>query len=262
MRSLLGIEWLKIKRYRTFWVIISLFGGMLLLWNYGIQNGFVRLGGKDINILSQAYTFPAVWDNITYWSSYFVVFPAILVIILTTNEYQYRTNRQNIIDGWNRLQFYHAKWFMILSLSVCTTIFVFIAGLLFGFAGGGHDVFGHIEKIGYLFVLFTNYYGFCLLLSLLLKRSGLTIGLFLLYCMIIESILHMFFNYKIQNENLNLFLPLQCSDDLFAFPLMDMAKQMLKLGNGPAPSSYIIASCCWITVYYFLGRIKLMRSDW
>jgi len=264
MTSLLSIEWLKIRKYRTTWVILGLFAGLLTLLNYGIIHGFIRAGGNNINILSQSYAFPHVWDNICYYTSNLVLFPAILMIIFTTNEYQYRTNRQNIIDGWKRLQFFHAKWLMVLSLSILTTIIAFILGLAFGYAESGSftGAMNNTVKLAYLFILCINYYSFALLLSVLVKRSGLTIGLFLLYCLLIEFILHMYFNYGLHNETLNLFLPLQCSDNLLPFPLAKMASQLVGLSAEPPAYQYILASCCWIIIYYIIGRIRLLKSDW
>ncbi|MEI8278939.1 MAG: ABC transporter permease subunit [Bacteroidota bacterium] len=260
MRSLLAIEWLKVKRYSTFWILILFYVVLLPLWNYGINSGVMRMGTKDINILNSAYTFNNVWENIGWWAGIFVVFISILTIIISTNEYQFRTNRQNVIDGWSRLEFYHAKWLMVLALAILTTIYVFIVGICFGFANGG-EFPGNISKLFYIFVLSFNYYSFSLLLSIFFKRSGITIGMLFLYCMIIESMLKSLINWKI-SDNVGNYLPLQCSDELLPFTLIDMVKQMMKLSTAPPAWSYVLASFAWITLYYFIGRRKLMRSDW
>ena len=90
MNELLAIEWLKIKRYRTFWVLAGLFIVLLPLWNYEVANGFLKFGGNGkngINFLSTAYAFPQVWGNVGFWGSLFINFLSILIIIMTTNEY-------------------------------------------------------------------------------------------------------------------------------------------------------------------------------
>lgn len=265
MKFLLSIEWLKIKRYRTFWVLAGFFMLLLPLWNYGISNGIMKFGGggkNGINILSQAYAFSNVWQNLGFWASVFVVFLAVLTIILTTNEYQFKTNRQNIIDGWSRLQFYHAKWFLVVTLSIATTFYVFIVGTIFGSVYGSINYFpGHIEYLFYVFVLSLNYYGFALLLSLFFKRSGITIGMFFLYTMILESLVSKYVNWQSDGYAGN-FLPLQCSDELLPFPIMDMMKSMISQGDAPSALSYVLVSFAWVTIYYFIGRQKLLRSDW
>lgn len=265
MKSLLTIEWLKIKRYRTFWVLIVFFIVLLPLWNYGVSNGFLKLGGngKDgINFLSQAYAFSNVWQNLGFWASIFVVFISILTIILTTNEYQFRTNRQNVIDGWSRIEFYHAKWLVVLTLSILTTVYVFLVGTIFGSVYGSISYFpGKIEFLFYVFVLSLNYYGFALLLSLFFKRSGITIGMFFLYCMILEALVSKYINWQTDSYIGN-FMPLQCSDELLPFPIMDMVKSMIAQSDAPTAATYVIASFAWVVIYYVVGRQKLLRSDW
>ena len=107
MRALLHVEWLKIRRYpRTFWIQSSLFLLLFLLWNWGIQGGILKFG---TGLLNFSYSFPAVWGYVGYWGSIFVLFLCILTITLTCNEATFKTHRQNVIDGWSRLDFFHGK---------------------------------------------------------------------------------------------------------------------------------------------------------
>lgn len=266
MKSLLAIEWMKMRRYRTFWILIGFYALLLPLWNYGIGQGVLKIGGDDknggINLLSQAYAFSSVWQNLGFWVSIFVLFLSIMVIILTTNEYQFRTNRQNVIDGWSRLQFYHAKWQVVLMLTVFTVVYTFVVGFGLGMYYGDISGFpGSIVHLAYTGLLALNYYGFALLLALLFKRSGLAIAFFFLYNMIIESLASGLINWTTKTKYGNL-LPLQASDELLPFPLMDMAKSMMGLKPGPEPWVYVAVSAGWIALYYFIGRQRLTRSDW
>lgn len=262
MKNLLAIEWLKIKSYKTFWILTGFFALLLPLWNYGISNGVMKIGGGNINLISQAYSFAYVWQNIGFWTSIFVVFISILTIIITTNEYQFRTNRQNVIDGWTRIDFYHGKWQIVLLLSLLTTLYVFIVGVVFGLAYGSSSGFpGKIEYLFYIWVLSLNYYSFSLLLAILFKRSGITIGIFFLYCMIIEAIVSKFVNWWLDTKAGN-FMPLQCSDELLPFPILDIIKAMAKMQDSVNPNYYVLSSFVWIIIYYLIGRKKLMASDW
>lgn len=262
MKMLLTTEWLKYRKYRTFWILIGFFALLLPLWNYGIANGIMKFGGGDINVLNKAYSFSYIWQNLGFWASIFVVFISILIIIITTNEYQFKTNRQNIIDGWKRLDFYHAKWLVVLCLSLVTTLYVFIVGVALAANQGGLSSFpGELVHLFYVWLLSLNYFGFALLLSLFFKRSGITIGIFFLYSMIIESLLGHFINWESKTEVGN-FLPLQCSDELLPFPMLDMMKTMMNITESSNTNYYIMASVGWIIAYYFIGRQKLLRSDW
>ena len=265
MMNLLAIEWLKIKRYRTFWVLIGLFIILLPLWNYEISNGSIRMGGgkNGINFLSTAYSFPQVWGNLGWWASIFILFISILVIIITTNEYGFRTNRQNIIDGWQRQQFYHAKVLLGIILAVVVTIYLFILGAIFGRLNSGSFIgmFNEFRQVAYFFLLSLDYIGLALFLSIWIKKSGLAIGLFLLYSMIIENILKGIINHYTDKPYGNL-LPLQASDELLPFPLMQMAKSMLAQGPTIAMNTYALVAVGWCLVYYFAGRAILLRNDW
>lgn len=264
MLNILAIEWLKVRKYRTFWIMIGMFALLLPLWNYGINQGVLKLGGgKDgINLLDKAYSFNKVWENMGWWTSIFVMFITILTIILISNEYTFRTQRQNIIDGLTRLQSYHAKWMMIVVFALFTTLYTFIVGFLFGISSDSMSNFpGHIEKLFYVFILSLNYYGFGLLIAYLFKRSGIAIGIFFLYNMIAEKLLQSIVNWKMDYP-LGDLLPLQSSDELLPFPLMTMAKQMVQMENVVPVSTYIIASCSWIIIYYLIGRFRLLKTDW
>lgn len=265
MQKLLAIEWLKIKSYRTFWILGLLFLALLIFWNYAISSGMLQLGDKQggINILSRAYSFPEVWDNIGFWIKVFSGLIAIMIIIITTNEYQFRTNRQNVIDGWSRLQFFHAKWLLVLMLSVIVTLFALLMGTVFGLATGksfaGFQY--HLYSIGYVFLLSMNYSGFALLLSLLIRRSGIAIIIFLLYLYVVEILLQGIINHY-TSSHIGDFLPTQSSAELLTFPLFSALKKVANVGSDIPSWAFVLASVAWIVIYYFIGRRKLLRSDW
>jgi ABC-2 type transport system permease protein len=265
MQRLIAIEWLKYRKYKTFWVLAGLFVLLLPLWNYEISNGLIQLGGggkNELNFLSTAYSFPNVWGNVGFWASMFIWFISILMIIITTNEYTFRTHRQNVIDGLSRMQFYHAKVLMVLLLSVASTVYYFILGALFGYFNSGSFIglFNEIEQVFYFFVLSVDYLGFALIIALFIKRSGLAIGLFLLYAMIVENILKGVINHYADKPYGN-FLPLQASDELLPFPVTHMISALMP-GNTISMTSYLLVALCWCAVYYMGGRMLLRRNDW
>lgn len=262
MMQLLSVEWLKIRKYRTFWVLTGMFAVLIVSWNWAISAGLLDLGGGGISIVNLNYTYPAVWDNVAYWTKFFAALIAILVILLTTNEYQFRTNRQNVIDGFTRMQVYHSKWLLVLILSLSVTVFTFMEGTIFAAINGSSlgNFTVNAGKLVYVFLLTINYFAFALTLSLFIKKSGAATLLFLLYNYIAETMAT-----EILSKKFNLvyghFLPLQCSADLIPFPMMDMAKKLLsKEGQ---PTNYLImATIAWLFIYYMAGRIKLKRTDW
>jgi len=266
MKELLVIEWLKIRRFRTFWVLSGLFIVLLPLWNYEICQGVIRAGGgnKGVNFLSTQYAFPEVWNNLGWWGSIFIMFISILVIIIITQEYSYRTNRQNIMDGWKKLQFYHAKVYLIIVLSFVVTVYFFILGVVFGRVNSGSftGVFDEFQNTAYFFLLTLDYLGFALLIGLFIKKTGLAIGLFILYSLIIENLLRGMINHYTDLPWGNL-LPLQASDELFPFPLMRQARSAM-MAQSPSLSMtvYTCGASAWCLIYYFSCRTSLLRNDW
>src|SRR5262249_23773893 len=149
------------------WVLLLMYGALLLLWSLATNTGFIKVGGNGVNLLGRSTSFSAIWVSVTHYASYVVMIPSIFIIISITNEYQYRTNRQNVIDGWNRLQFYHAKWQLVLTLALITVFFTLLLVLLLGiFLGVPFSGIGDgSERLFYLLLLTINYYGFSLLLG-------------------------------------------------------------------------------------------------
>ena len=265
MKGSLAIEWLKIKRFRTFWILVGLFVLLLPFWNYEIATGVIRAGGgkKGINFLSTQYSFPEVWHNLGWWGSIFILFISILVIIIVTQEFTYRTSRQNIIDGWEKLQFYHAKIYLVITFAFFVTLYFFLLGLIFGrvYSGSFAGLFDEFQLTAYFFLLSLDYLGFALLIAFFIKKSGLAIGLFLLYSFIIENLLKSSINYYTEKPWGNL-LPLQASDELFPFPLMRMAKAAMGPAASLSVSTYVLVTAGWCLVYYFACRVILLKKDW
>jgi hypothetical protein len=191
MIKLLKIDFKKLRNYRTFWVLIILyFATMGLVTSSGMEflKWLVSKGADfdKVDILRiPLYHFPDIWQNLTYVSLYFQLVLAIVVIISITNEFSYKTIRQNIIDGMDRKDFLASKVMMVLVLSLASTIFVFLIGLITGLiytpATEMRFMFTGIEFIpAYFLATFSNLM-LIMLFAIWIKRAGLTIGIVLIY---------------------------------------------------------------------------------
>ncbi|MDB9932605.1 hypothetical protein OAD28_07835 [Flavobacteriales bacterium] len=73
------------------------------------------------------------WYAVTLISSWFCFFLLSFVLIYhITNEYNYRTVRQNIIDGFTRNDYLLGKLYLMLAITILATLYVLIIGI----AGG------------------------------------------------------------------------------------------------------------------------------
>ncbi len=259
MKQLLKIEWLKLKSYRTFWIIIGLYTFILVAWNFVAAYGLVKLQANGMNLLSINYGFPAVWEKVTYAAGWLIVLLCVLVITITSNEFQFKTHRQHIIDGLSRFDFLKSKLGVILAITCYTLIVCFILGILLGVLHGGGNPFVGVYPLFYLFVYSINYLFFAIVITLFIKKSGLSIALFFCYFMFIEFIVSKLLNWKA--SPIGNFLPLQCSDELFSFPIADMAKEALQLQSNIPMMYYIIASIGYIVLYFFISKNTLEKSD-
>jgi hypothetical protein len=247
-------------------MLLGLYTVLLPFLNYEIANGTIRLGGggkSGPNLLNTAYTFPEVWSNLGYWGSIFIIFPGILVIILVTNEFSYRTGRQNLIDGLTRAQNMHSKALLVLLLSVYTTIHMWLMGVVFGghYSGSLEKLNEQLQPLASFFVLSINYMGFAMLLGFWVRRSGLAVGLYILYALILEYIIKSEINSYLETPWGNL-MPLQSSDELLPIPIIMMTKRLMEQVNNISYQTFMVASLAWCSMYYITCRILLQRRDW
>src|SRR5688572_20433004 len=192
---LLKIDLKKLTSYRTFWVVCGLYfitlafatasGMEFLKWMARTFEDF----GQSININRiPLYHFPDVWLNLLWFSGLFKIVLAIMTVISITNEYQYRTLRQNVIDGLSRWQFLQTKILTNLLLSVLsvTMIFLiaFVTGLIYTPSINWSFVFSDMEFLVAYFLEIFAFLSYALMLGILVQRSGLTIILLLLSHMI------------------------------------------------------------------------------
>lgn len=206
MIRLLKIEYKKVKGSKVFWILTGLYALLIILFFFGIQ-GFIDDLAEEANKKSpiplpglSAYSMPDIWHNLTYVAGYFKIFLGVIIIILITNEYTYKTIRQNVISGFSRWDFMSSKFLTIGVLSLAATVLVFIIGMILGLMYtdeiNAATVFGKTE---FLLAYFLEIYAFLMLsffVGVVVKRSGFAIGLLLLYYYILEPVAR----YKLPDE--------------------------------------------------------------
>ena len=138
MIELLSIDLKKLTKNRSFTILLSLYffslgvtaasGMEFLKW---LKRKGVEFDEWDPTMIP-IYHFPDIWHNLTYYALNFRFILALVVIISVANEFQFRTIRQNIIDGFSRWDFIKSKVATIVLLSLASTLFVFLIGLVTG----------------------------------------------------------------------------------------------------------------------------------
>lgn len=266
MGHLLYIEWLKIKNYRTFWIlftlfVISMFGICSLWWYFDVytkESGDMAMQAAGSFIFG-SFRFPGVFNTLTQISSWLLYFPGFIIIFLTTNEYTYRTHRQNIIDGIDRKDFIKAKILLAFLLALLCTLIVSICAVIFGLmSGSGYYTNDILISVFYFFIQSCIYILFALFLALLVRRSALAIGIYFIYGILLDYLIAMAIS-KYTNSTIGFYLmPLQVSDQLL--PNKISSKFLEMLGNFKTSIALII-SIAWIVFYCIFPVKKFQKED-
>jgi len=206
MIRLFLIEWIKLRKYRAFYILTGLYfivvgfvcsgGGIFLNYLSGLNTKNGKVSDIDPRILP-IYEFPDVWQNITFVAARLKIILAFIVIISLTNEITYKTFRQNIIDGLNRVEFMFSKISMIIVLALANTLLVFLVGLVNGLFFS-HDIsigaiFSNMQFLGAFFLNVFTFLIFAFLIGLLIKRTGIAIVFLGIYVTFLEPIATLIF---------------------------------------------------------------------
>lgn len=266
MLHLLKIDLKKMTSYRTFWVVCGLYfvtlafttasGMEVLKWLASLIEGF----GQKININRiPLYHFPDVWQNLIWISGLFKIVLSIMVVISITNEYQYRTIRQNIIDGMSRWQFLLSKILTNVLLSLMSVTMIFLIGLVTGMIYSPEismsDMFTDLEFFPAYFLEIFAFLSYALMIGILVQRSGLTIILLLLSHMI-ELIMKV--NLPDEAEGLKQFFPMQSISNLVSLPFARYALQEIQ--DYVAISAIAIA-IVWTILFNYFSYLRLKQAD-
>ncbi len=254
MTKLLRIEFKKILTYKIFWILVGLYfiflSAGILMAEFMINN-MVDNMNKHLPIPVPhvaIYFFPWVWQNIAFFATirYVLIFPAIVIIILVTNEYSFKTIRQNMINGMSKAEFLNSKLLLILLISVIMTIFVAIATLILGFSNTADvNLATVLEKSSFIFGFFVTiltFQIFALFFAFLMRNTGLSIAIFTLYVFIIEPILYYFLKSPIVFKNdISTYLPVNSVLRITEYPSIQVLKQVMGLNLQNTVSFW---ACC------------------
>ncbi len=227
MRHIIQTEWFKIKKYPAFWWVM----GITALTYPGINYIFINIyqtitekqsaSGQMIKaLIGNPFSFPEAWKTVAYFSSLFVFIPAIVIIMLITNEYTYKTNRQNIIDGWSRKDFMTGKLIDVVILSFIVTLLYAVVTLAIGFSNTT-DSSADKWKLAYYIGLFAlqtfSQLSLAFMVGLLVRKSFIALAIFAFYFIIAEPIAVNVMRYKYKND-IGEYFPLEISHRLLPKP--------------------------------------------
>jgi ABC-2 type transport system permease protein len=266
MGQLLAIEWMKLKNYRAFWILFCIYLATIFGANYIIYRIqlviYAERQAKGIATMvlgNPPYSFPTVWQAVAHVSSWLLFIPGLIMILTVTNEYSFKTHRQNIIDGWTRQQFITSKILFAAVLALISTLMVAITAAIFGFMSGDASFsFEGFSYVWYFLLQAMSYIMVALLMAVLFKRGGLAIGVFFAYATVLEQIVVLLLN-KYANYA-GRYLPLETTDIMVPFPHIQRVLNKL-LSSEPNYTAIFIVSLGYLAAYLLVTLRKFQTDD-
>ncbi|MDX5346245.1 MAG: ABC transporter permease [Hymenobacteraceae bacterium] len=254
--KLLRIELLKLIPYRIFWIIIGIFAALMFFIVYAGSKFVVN--GQQVG--PQLYDFPDIWAKLAYIASYFNLLLGILIIILVSDEYSFRTMRQQVIDGLSRAELVQQKFYVVLLIGFASAVFVMLLGLGFGFVFSKNTatdaVTAQLPALGYYLVQALGYLSLAMLFSFLIRKSGLAIIAYLVYTKIVEPIIH----YRLSDE-VDQYFPMKVLSSLTPMP----GKEVVEMLTGPSqalpPSEAVLPAVIYIGMFFLLSYLLVKFRD-
>lgn len=273
--KLLKIEWRKLRGHNFFWIGMGLYALCMVLLITGFGSIELIQGQNEEGALIKSQSFgeaglyklPYIWQNITYLAGFFKIIPSFLLILFVSNEYQYRTLRQNIIDGLSVGQFYWSKMISVLGFAIFSFLVIGITGLIIALMYNVEADFSeYVSHIDYLVAFFAEVLfmiTFAVFLTLLFKRSTISIIVILAYYFIIEPIAGFVLNRYVA-ENAGTYLPTAPSRELILQPFTRMLKVEGFLGIESPDSvsyKYLLITFLYTLIFAAGGYLILKKRD-
>lgn len=263
----LTLEFLKFRTYKPFWIILGLF--VICYFALGLsiksfidymianRNGpFEKFFETGLPI----FDFVDVWQNMAYITFLFKYILAFVVMISVCQEYSLRTIRQNMIDGLSRTEYVLSKLGMVAVLSLLAGLLLLILGFTLGMLYSPVKSLDFIVySIGfvpaYVFETFC-FLVFALFLATLIRKTGFSIILFILYTLIMEPIATVIM--KEEYELANWYFPMRAINNLIHVPF---GKYLFMEVQDYVSISEIATAGAWSLVFIWLTYLLIRKRD-
>ncbi len=224
------------------------------------------------------FNFPYIWHFNTYVIAILKIFLAIVVIFMISNEFVYKTLKQNLIDGLSKREILNSKFFTIILFVLASTVFVFFITFILGLIYSDYNELSIIIKdtqyiIPYA-VKLLGFFSFCMFLVFLVQRATIAIGILGAWSAlepIIRTILdtRLKDTFLINAHDIAQFFPLQSMSNLIVEPFtrFSIVRNLAHQAGSPINKSYditlqsILIVLAWTAIFYFWSYYILKKRD-
>lgn len=269
MLNLLSLEWKKFRKNSvvsllTAFYFLFLPAGLLLSKDFDTSNMPVFFPGPET-----FYSFPGIWEYLGYsgnWNVFF--FLGVVAIYLITAEISYKTQRQTMINGMSRSNYFNSKLFAIIALSTIATLYYCLLCIGIGiYFTDDYDlayIFENEWAIPRYFLMSLSYLSFAMLIGFLLRKAGLAIFVYMSYVLVIELLIRNGLRFKFLPGEVTNHFPLNAIEDLMPMPFWKYA-EMIPANIDfefllPMKNAVVVSSISCI-LFILFARLIFMRSD-
>jgi len=276
MKRLFLIEFDKLRTNRSSRILIGAY--FILLTSIALIAAIkFDIGPIKFHLAEQGiFNFPYVWHFNAFVGAWFKIFLAVVIVSMTTNEYSNKTIKQNLIDGLSKREFLHSKWIMIFAFAGISTLFIFVVSLILGLMYSNYTelgiIFSDFEYLLAYFLKLVAFFGFCLFLGTVIKRSAFALG-FLGVWQMFEGICYGLLKWKspswIDADQVFRLFPLNAMSNLVPEPftrlsaVRNLAEQVGEVmqTNSAVRFWNIVIVVLWSYIFYLLTYRLLKRRD-
>jgi ABC-type transport system involved in multi-copper enzyme maturation permease subunit len=277
MLRLLTIEFHKLKYNKASKILSIIYFALLtciaLIAAIKFEFGSFKLHFAEMGI----FNFPYIWHFNTYVASILKFFLLLVIVSMMSNEYSYKTLKQNLIDGLSKKEFILSKFYTVITFAGISTFFVFIVSLILGLIYSDYNEFAIIvsdlEYLVAFFIKLVGFFSFGLFLGILVKRSAFAIGAMVVWY-IFEWVIFFLSKWLLvstwdQAFYVKSFLPLEAMSNLIKEPgsrLGAVRSIATQVGETITKSysvdfSTILIVSFWTFIFIFLSYKLLLKRD-
>ncbi len=280
MLRLLTIEFHKLRYNKASKILSIIYFGLLtsiaLIAAIKFKFGDFKLHLADAGI----FNFPYIWHFNTYIASILKFFLLLVIVSMMSNEYSYKTLKQNLIDGLSKKEFILSKFYTVIAFAAISTLFVFVVSLVLGLIYSDYNelaiIVSDLEYLLAFFIKLVGFFSFGLFLGILVKRSAFAVGAMFVW-LIFENMFRGFLFWQF-NENEHTsntvdqfmqFLPLEAMTNLIKEPFsrLGAVRSAANTMGETFTKSYsvdfsnILIVSFWTLLFIYLSYRLLLKRD-
>lgn len=268
MKKLIRTEQIKILHYTPFRILLLLY---VIFFTLGIV--IYPLIDRQIPVisLSDLFRFPDVWPFLTWITEPYNILLALIIIMITTNEFSNHTFKTQVIFGIERRDLVTQKILLILALALFATLLVGLTSLVMGLIHSYKITMGialeNMEMMAVYFLSSLTYMMYGLFFAMIIKNTALSILSFLALRTFVEPVLFLVF----RDHEFRWFMPIRSLTRLTPLPnLIEIFQRKMEGGEsietsemeilpkGPEPWINILVVAAYALILMWLCY-RLMR---